>query len=190
MEVADVVAVSPDCKIVASAHAFHGDAEGDGGGTVELWDIVTGAVLQTFEGYVGTGLTFSLDGKIVASASATNGMVCFWNTTTGVALQTFGLYWAQRLFFSSESLYLDTYGKDKGLFYIQSHSAGMFRPVPPPLKTPFLRGNWITQGEKTLLWLPPTYRALLAFKENIFVFRHVSGQVKFVVFSNSIPQEI
>lgn len=172
------VAFSPDGKVVALG----------GCNIIRLWDTARGALLQILKGQVGyiDAVAFSLDGTIVASASR-HGTVWLWNAATGVALQNLQSYWARELFFSNEGLYLDCYGHRTGLSYIQPNSAGVFAPAPPLLQTPFRKGNWVAQGEGNLLWLPPNYRAELDFKGNVFVFRDMSGQVIFIIFSNSVP---
>jgi WD40 repeat protein len=168
---------SPDSKVVAVGYATE----------IRLWDTATGASLQTLENYGRyiNAVTFSPDGNIVASAPKYSGPVRFWNAATGVFLQSLPFDHADELFFSNEGLYLDSY--HRGLSYAQSDSAGIFAPAPPPLQTPFRRENWITQGGKNLLWLPPNYRDLLAYKGNVFVFRDISEQVIFLTFSNSVP---
>jgi WD40 repeat protein len=173
------VSFSPDSKVVAVGYFSK----------IRLWDIATGASLQMLEHYGRfiDALAFSPDGNIVASAS-TLGRVRLWNAATGVALQTLLFDKVDELFFSSEGLYLNNY--KRGLSYVQSDSAGIFAPAPPPLQTPFRRENWLTQGGENLLWLPPNYRDLLAFKGNVFVFRDISGRVVFLTFSISVPLRI
>jgi WD40 repeat protein len=171
------VSFSPDSKVVAAVPKYG----------IGLWDTATGAhlrVLADQQRYINA-VAFSPDGNIVALALLVGGPVQLWNAATGVALQTLPFDQVDELFFSSEGLYLNSYYR--GLSYAQSDSASIFAPAPPPLQTPFRRENWIAQGGENLLWLPPDYRDLLAFKGNVFVFRDISGQVIFVTFSNSVP---
>jgi WD40 repeat protein len=171
------VSFSPDSKVVAVGYFSK----------IRLWDIATRVSLEMLEDYgrFTDALAFSPDGNIVAAATNRGGPVRLWNAATGVAFQTLPFGQVDELFFSSEGLYLNNY--KRGLSYVQSDSGGIFAPAPPPLQTPFRRENWITQGGENLLWLPPNYRELLAFKGNVFVFRDISGQVIFLTFSNSVP---
>ncbi|KAF2195146.1 WD40 repeat-like protein [Zopfia rhizophila CBS 207.26] len=73
------VVISPDGKQLASAS------------WVRLWDVATGAALQTLKGhsdFIRT-VAFSPDGKQLASASD-DGTVRLWDAATGAALQTLG----------------------------------------------------------------------------------------------------
>jgi WD40 repeat protein len=127
-------------------------ASASGDGMVRLWDTGTGAALHMLEGHTGGGsaIAFSLDGKTVASASGDK-TVRLWNAGTGTALQTVENCSTGRLVFPKEGSYLET---DRGLLYIHSDSANSFTPKLSPLCTVFPRGNWITQGEANLVWLP------------------------------------
>jgi WD40 repeat protein len=74
------VAFSPDGKQVVSGLYDR---------TVQLWDAVTGALLQTLDGHTNyiSSLAFSPDGKKVVSGSWDN-TVWLWDAATGKALQT------------------------------------------------------------------------------------------------------
>jgi WD40 repeat protein len=164
------VAFSPDGKTVASAS---GDC------TVRLWDSGTGAALQTLEGHTDyvSAVAFSSDGKTVASASG-DCTVRLWSSGTGAALQTVENCSTRRLVFSRGGSYLET---DQGLLLIQSDSATSFAPRLLPLCTVFLRGNWITQGGASLLWLPFEYRpSCSASRGNLLVLGHHSGKITFI----------
>ena len=60
------VAISPDGTLLAS-----GQASGVGGGAIRLWDVETGKIITTLLGHrlTITGLTFSPDGALLASAA-------------------------------------------------------------------------------------------------------------------------
>ena len=156
----NAVAISTNSKTVASASYDR---------TVRLWDAATGASLQVLEGHTGRAgaVAFSADGKTVSAA--------------GAALQTFKDCMIHKLVFSREGPYLET---DRGLLRIQSDSTSRFAPKLRSLCKIYVKGNWITQGEENLLWLPPDYRlACSAFQGNLLVIGHPSGKATFIQFS-------
>jgi WD40 repeat protein len=158
--------------------------------TVRLWDVTTGVALQTLESHISraNAVAFSPDGKMLALASGDRGYaslgnrVQLWNAATGAALQTFENCLTYKLVFSTRGSYLDT---DLGSLCIQTNCADISAPKSQTHRAVCLRENWITQGEKNLLWLPPDYRpACSAFQENHFVFGYQSGRVVFIKFDS------
>lgn len=150
--------------------------------TIRLWDAATGAALRTLEGHTDwvNAVTFSPDGRAVASASGDE-TVRLWNAMTGATLQSLENYLIESLGFSKEGPYLET---NRGLLYIQSDSTNSFISKLQPHCTVFVRGNWITQGEKNILWLPSEYRpSCSAFRDNLLCLGSPSGKVTFVKFS-------
>jgi len=169
----NAVAMSTNSKTVASA---------SDDGTVRLWDAATGASLQVLEGHNDwvNAVAFSADGKTVASASY-DGTVRLWDAAAGAALQTFKDCMIHKLVFSREGPYLET---NQGLLRIQSGSTSRFAPKLRSLCKIYVKGNWITQGEENLLWLPPDYRlACSAFQGNLLVIGHPFGKATFIQFS-------
>ena len=83
------VAFSPDGKILAMASAL---------GTVHLWDVATGKLLETLKGHSSAvrAVVFSPDGRTLASGS-TDQTVRLWNVETRrelMQLDPAGSHWA------------------------------------------------------------------------------------------------
>lgn len=70
------IALSPDGKQIASSSAD---------GTLHLWDIATDQPRSIPVGGLVTAVAFSRDGKILASATADEGMLRLWDVSTGEA---------------------------------------------------------------------------------------------------------
>jgi WD40 repeat protein len=101
--------------------------------TVQLWDAVTRAVLQTLEGHSGSvwSVAFSLNSKQVVSGSS-NKMVWLWDAVTGAALQTL-----------------------EG--HLGSVRSVAFSPNSKLLPSLNISNSWIIEGIANILWLPIDY---------------------------------
>ena len=125
-------------------------------------------------------MAFSLDGKLVASASWDK-MVRFWDSATGASLQTLEVDAViSMLSFSKEGSYLET---SRGLLSIQSFYTGVFVLQPQPLRNIFVKGHWVVRDMENILWLPFDYWPICStIERNILMLGHASGRVTFIEF--------
>jgi WD40 repeat protein len=158
-------------------------ASASGDGTVRLWDVGSGASLQTLEGhdFQVRAVAFSPDGKLLASASDDK-TVRLWDVGSGAPRQTLEVGAILRILsFSTSGPYLQT---DRGLLKVKSYSLPVSLPQIDPVTNLFVKEYWITRDSENLVWLPSEYRPICSiFKNNILVFGCSSGQVTFMEFS-------
>jgi WD40 repeat protein len=152
--------------------------------TVRLWDAVTGAPLQTLEGRSGPvwSVAFSPDGKLVASASDDE-TVRLWDAVTGAPLQTLDLGITTRtLSFSTSGQHLKT---DRGVLHVSSLKS--FTISSEQVRPLFVSDDWVIEEGKSILWLPPDYRATCVANWNgMVVLGHSSGGMSFLEFEEGL----
>ena len=150
--------------------------------TVRLWDLATGAALQTLKGHTHyiNSVAFSHDGKLLASASYDE-TVRLWDPATGAALQTLEVdVTFHSISFSRDAQYINT---DRGLLSLQPSSNLSPPQVPSLYRIIFVKGDWITRDGENLLWLPSNYKVnCSALQGNMLAIGHVSGEVTFIEF--------
>src|SRR5947207_6497747 len=100
-------------------------------------------------------MTFSPDGKLLASASADK-TIRLWDVATGAARQMLKVDAVIRtLSFPSRGSYIETdRGRLDGL-YLHSSTVHLSQPV---IHGVFVENEWIRRGTDRLLWLPPDYQ--------------------------------
>ena len=151
-----------------SSVAFSPDSKqvvsGSGDNTVRLWDAATGAALQTLEGHSESvsSVAFSPDGKQVVSGSGDK-TVRLWDAVTGAVLQTLECHWSlvNSMAFSQDSK------AEQALF---------------------VSDNWVRDGKRKFLWLPPGYRATsFAVWNRTIILGHSSGRISRLGFQEQLP---
>jgi len=179
------VTFSPNCKWLAS---------GSEDKTVRVWDVVTGATAQTL-GHTDTvcAVAFSPDGMRLLSSSEDR-RIQVWDFVTGAKLQTLEVDVPIRtlLFSSEESGIVTERGRlDATALYRNSASAPLNTPSAQLSASPcgiWLQNEWIQDGAKRMLWLPPDYRrGCSAVRKNLVCLSHRSGRVSIfeLTFSSS-----
>jgi len=161
------VAFSPDGKQVVS---------GSRDNIIQLWDAVTGALLQILEGHTSsvTSVAFSFDNKQVVSRSWGN-TVLLWDVATGALLQTLEGHTSSvtSVAFSSNSKQVvsSSWGNTVLLLKVatgallqtlEGHTSLVtsvaFSPHGKLLPTLLVSDKWVVENRANILWLPSEYR--------------------------------
>jgi WD40 repeat protein len=161
------LAFSPDGSVIASASRDN---------TVIIWKTLSGEVQQTITGHSDWvyAIGFSPDGSVVASASRDE-TIKLWDVGSGKLRDTINVdLIIGELSFSDNGSHLNT---NRGVIDISK---------PKDSLALFVREQWIIQGTKHILWLPPDYRATtVATFGNIIALGHASGRVSILEITSS-----
>ncbi|OXV11492.1 hypothetical protein Egran_00747 [Elaphomyces granulatus] len=122
-------------------------------------------------------MAFSLDGKVLASAS--DHTVRLWYAITGAQKQKLKTnITITSLLFSEDGRYLKT---ERGLLSLNSVSSDTCLHHERSMHGISVNDEWVTQDGQNLIWLPLDYRAACsALFNNMLVLGNPLGQIEFV----------
>jgi WD40 repeat protein len=174
---------------------------------VRLWDVATGAALQTLEGNTKrvSYVAFSPDGRKVVSVSwSWNNTVQLWDAATGAALQTFEGHTSavvSSVAFSPDGRQVVSWSPDQtvrlwdaatgaALQTLEGHTNEILSAAVSPDRklSPILQvsDSWVLEGDTKILWLPPDYRHSISANWNRnLVLGHSSGSISFFCFETA-----
>ncbi|MCJ1471540.1 hypothetical protein MMC13_000180 [Lambiella insularis] len=180
-----IITFSTDGLQLLSGGSMHGSHE------IRLWDVMTGALLKSFEseeseeyGDSLSSFAFSPSGDQFA-ASSYDGSIYICNLASDSisveeTLNTSST--TRKLSFCTSEPYLET---ERGLIKIKGGMASNSASSRTTRRNAiFLKANhWITRDGENLLWLPPEYRdTCTSYRNNVLAVGHVSGLVSFFEF--------
>ena len=100
---------------------------------------------------------------------------------SGAPLQTLEVGANVRTLSFTSGPYLQT---NRGILKLRSYPPLVSLPQIESVTNLFVKEHWVTRDLENFIWLPFEYRpACSAFKNNILVLGHLSGQVTFIKFS-------
>lgn len=148
-------AFSPDEKLVAT---------GGFDATIRIWEVATGRLLRALVGhdYYVISLSWSPDGKVLASAGGPDGTFRLWDPHTGQPLRRFVMEkgYANYLAWAPDGLTLAGAGGTSGYFWIYDVASDKGMIVPDETGNPITSISWSPDGRtfaacatKTPVWL-------------------------------------
>lgn len=164
------LAFSPDGQYLASVPVNK---------PLSIWDSIKGELLKTLGSHSDaiTTTAFSHDSRLLAAS--TGGTITIWHLATGRHLETFSTSFATNdLSFSIDGTCLET---DHGEVDI-GHLLEDARPPSPSSGFRWrILGDWVMQGSRKMLWLPPDFRPRrCAYRDGLFVLGRLSGEITFL----------
>ena len=168
------LAFSPDGQYLASGFREGGLAN------VGIWDPIKGDLLKKLESHITviSTIVFAPDNQLLAMSDY-HGAIEVWHLATERHLETvhFNQY-VTSLSFSADGTYLETdYGEiELGELLEDTHPS-----LPSSGFRWSIRDNWLMQGSRKMLWLPPDFRPeRSAYRDGLFVLGRKSGGITFL----------
>lgn len=158
-----------------------------GTGAVAIWDPTKGELVKTFkspdvlfDGLIGRTVlpAFSPDNQLLAVKFGYK-FIRIWHVATGENLETFqNEHTVMDLSFSADGTYLQTNRGELDIGGLledpqrSSHSSGFRWNI---------LGDWLMQGSRKMLWLPPDFReGESAYRDGLFALGRDSGPITFL----------
>ncbi|MCJ1454885.1 hypothetical protein MMC28_005238 [Mycoblastus sanguinarius] len=150
--------------------------------TISIYNARTGESQNTLERHPQPEtLAFSGDSKCLATASVA-GTIKLWDVETAQLMKTIPINpVVKELSFSTDGTYLET---EKGHIQIREPIEDAFHNSPPPRYYWRISGEWIMEGTRKMLWLPPDFRTeCTAHRDGLFILGRASGEFTFLEFA-------
>lgn len=146
---------------------------------LSIWDSIKGELLKTLGSHSDaiTTTAFSHDSRLLAAS--TYYTITIWHLATGRHLETYSITACTNdLSFSTDGTYLET---DHGELEIGHLLEDTPRSSPSSGFRWRIVDDWVMQGSRKMLWLPPDFRPIrCAYRDGFFVLGGQSGDITFL----------